>query len=111
MVKRRGVRGDLIVVVDGLPGHSDGREVRERREEIEGNRLLSSPRAKAVQGGRSTGGSGLRPMRHWQRWWGAQEREGGDLRGAWRGEERCRAIYSCGEAVEWPGSSARTTCC
>jgi hypothetical protein len=86
------------MVVGGLPGHGDGREVGERREEVEGE---DGP-------GREI--NRLQLMQHWQRWWGAREREGGDLGGAWRGGERRRVIYCCGEAVEWPGSSTRTTC-
>jgi hypothetical protein len=46
------------MVVGGLPGHGDGREVGERREEVEGE---DGP-------GREI--NRLQLMQHWQRWWG-----------------------------------------
>jgi hypothetical protein len=45
----------------------------------------------------------------WRRW-EAQEREGGDLGGAWRGGERRRAIYRRGKAVSRLGSSTLSPC-
>jgi hypothetical protein len=47
------------VVAGGLPGHDGGREWGERREEVGGDSFLSSPRARAACGERSTGGGGL----------------------------------------------------
>jgi hypothetical protein len=51
-------RGDLPAVDGGRPGHNDGREWG-RREEVEGDSFLSSPRAGAACGGRSSAVGGL----------------------------------------------------
>jgi hypothetical protein len=47
------------VVAGRLPGHGGGREWGERREEVEGDSSLSSARARAACGERSTGDGGL----------------------------------------------------
>jgi hypothetical protein len=52
-------RGDLPAADGGRPGHGGGREWGKRREEVEGDSFLSSPRARAACGGRSTAADGL----------------------------------------------------
>jgi hypothetical protein len=52
-------RGDLPAADGGRPGHGGGREWGGRREEVEGDSFLSSPRAGAACGGRSTAAGGL----------------------------------------------------
>jgi hypothetical protein len=51
----------------GDPGHGDGREVGQNREEVEGNSFRSSPWSGTDCGGRSTAAGGLQPRRH-ERW-------------------------------------------
>jgi hypothetical protein len=58
----------------GDPGHGDGREVGQNREEVEGNSFRSSPWSGTNCGGRSTATGGLQPRRH-ERWW-LEAREG-----------------------------------
>jgi hypothetical protein len=47
------------VVGGSLPGHDDGQEVGERREEVEGNRFPFSPQAGMARVGGSTTVGGL----------------------------------------------------
>jgi hypothetical protein len=56
--------GDLPAVDGGSLRHGGDRKVGEQREGVEGDRLLSSPQVETVQGGRLTGGGGLRSRRH-----------------------------------------------
>jgi hypothetical protein len=91
--KGRGA-GDLV--------HSDGREVGQDEEEVEGNSFRSSPWSGTDCGGRSTAAGGLQPRRHGRRWcWRWRAREGGGIArgGAGRGGEPGRAFYRCGKAV------------
>jgi hypothetical protein len=61
-------RGGLPAAGGGPPGNDGGREVGEQREEVEGDRFLSSPRVETVQGGRSTGGDGGELGRETEGW-------------------------------------------
>jgi hypothetical protein len=58
-----GADGWPAAALAGGSGRSDGREVGESREEVEGDRFPCLPRAEMVQRGRSMGGGMLRQWR------------------------------------------------